>query len=355
MRKRGESVATHIPDLSTAERELEPRAEPKMSGSDGEKKDGPTGGSASGSGVAPTFEVEKPRRGSASPFVKNMMDDLEERSQGDAGAALRSLEGVPLGSPQPTQWGPGERPAAGSSPLDLELMQEVRSTRGRQPMSVEIVRDAKLLRNSETIGDAMVVYCDLATAPILTAAFSSGAKEARVFPNVGQVEDYATEHFRFHTQRVVGGAIPPTEVDSTDRTPLSREEVEETTAALSEAEAALGTAREESEKLQRVGSAMGKSFATPSASLGRLLNPAKSTKALKTKQEEAAAALSEAQERHDVLRMMLETGSKPRPPLGDEIRKGWRPAVATEYHAAMANRVLLFADGGALTAYTPVL
>ena len=79
----------------------------------------------------------------------------------------------------------------------------------------------------------MVVYCDLATAPILTAAFSSGAKEARVFPNVGQVEDYATEHFRFHTQRVVGGAIPPTEVDSTDRTPLSREEVEETTAALS--------------------------------------------------------------------------------------------------------------------------
>ena len=39
----------------------------------------------------------------------------------------------------------------------------------------------------------------------------------------------------------------------------------------------------------------------------------------------------------------------------DMIRKGWRPAVATEYHAAMANRVLLFADGGALTAYTPVL
>ena len=84
-----------------------------------------TGGSAErGGAVAPTFEIE--RRAQTVPG---------ERRPGEP----------PLGSPQATAWGPGSSGSAvsgGASPLNVDRLVEVRSTRGRQPMTVEIVREA---------------------------------------------------------------------------------------------------------------------------------------------------------------------------------------------------------------------
>ena len=257
--------------------------------------------------------------------------------------------------------GPGASGAAAmaanggtQTPLDVDRLEEVRSTRGREPISIEIVRRASRIRDLETIRDAMVVYCDLATAPLVIAGLAHGANQARLFPDVQTTSDYAEEHFRFPTQRIVGGAIPAVDPDTTDRVPLTPEELSATTAAFNQAQTELQTADKEVGRLSRMEASLQKSFASPSQSLGRLVNPARSTAALKKRQANAALAAATAGAAHARLGKLVETSSKPREPLSAEVAKGWRQPIATEFHELMTNRALLLSAPTALDALEPV-
>jgi hypothetical protein len=299
---------------------------------------GPTGGSAErGGAVAPTFEIE--RRAQTVPG---------ERRPGEP----------PLGSPQATAWGPGSSGSAvsgGASPLNVDRLVEVRSTRGRQPMTVEIVREASQIRDPDNLRDAMVVFCDLSTGPLVTAGLAHGAKEARLFAEVQEVVDYAEEHFRFPTQRVIGGAVPLLDPDTTDREPLEAQELAEITAEYDQASADRETADREVGRLGRMEKMLQKSFAAPSQSLGRLSNPARSTAALKKQQAEAAASFTAADATVARLQRLVETKAKPRELVPAELRADWREPVATRYHQTVTNRTLLLSAPAGVEAMAPLL
>ncbi len=245
---------------------------------------------------------------------------------------------------------------SGTSPLDVDGMAEVRSTRGREPMSVEIVSRASEIRDTASLRDAMVVFCDLTTVPLVTAGLAHGAKEARILSDVQTVADYAAEHFRFPTQRVVGGTVPVVDPDTTDREPLSDQEFAEVSEAFVEACTEKETADRAVQRLARIEKLLQKSFAAPYKSLGRLSNPARSTAALKKQQAAAAASFANASVTVAKLERVVQTRSKPREPIPADLWAEWRMPVATKYHALMSNRVLLLSDtGGAAEALAPLV
>lgn len=223
-------------------------------------------------------------------------------------------------------------------------------------MSVEIVSDASQIRDADTLRDAMVVFCDLASAPLVTAGLAHGAKEARFLSDVQTVADFAEEHFRFPTQRVVGGAVPVVDPDTTDRELLTEQEFAELSVAFTEACTEKETADREVQRLGRMEKLLQRAFAAPSQSLGRLSNPARSTAALKKQQAAAAALLASASATVSKLEWVVQTRSKPREPIPTDLRAEWRMPVATNYHKLMNNRVLLLSDtGGAAGALAPLL
>eukprot|EP01043_Picozoa_sp_COSAG02_P011971 COSAG02_NODE_451_length_22060_cov_6.853513_14_plen_466_part_00 len=243
-----------------------------------------------------------------------------------------------------------------ASPLDVDGMAEVRSTRGRKPMSVEIVSHASEIRDTASLWDAMVVFCDLTSVPLATAGLAHGAKEARILSDVQAVADYAQKHFRFPTQRVVGGTVPVVDPDTTDREPLSDQEFAEVSAVYAEARTEMETAEQEVQRLERVARLLQKSFAAPYKSLGRLSNPARSTAALQKQLVDAAASLADASATVARVQRLVQTRSKPRGAIPADLRAEWRMPVATNFHALMNNRVLLLTDtGGAVEALDPLV
>ena len=223
-------------------------------------------------------------------------------------------------------------------------------------MSVEIVSDASQIRDADTLRDAMVVFCDLASAPLVTAGLAHGAKEAKILPDVQTVADYAEERFRFPTQRVVGGPVPVIDPDTSDRELLTDQEFAELSVAFTEACTEKETADREVMRLRRMEKLLQKAFAAPSQSLGRLSNPGRSIAALKKQQAAAANWFANASTTASKLERVVQTRSKPREPIPIDLRAEWRMPVATNYHKLMNNRVLLLSDtGGAVKALTPLL
>jgi hypothetical protein len=244
---------------------------------------------------------------------------------------------------------------SGASPLNVDGMAEVRSTRGRQPMSVQIVSHASKIRESASLRDAMVVFCDLTTVPLVTAGLAHGAKEARILSDVQTVADYAQEHFRFATQRVVGGTVPVVDPDTTDREPLTDQEFAVVSAVYAEARTEMEAAGQEVQRLERVEKLLQKSFAAPYKSLGRLSNPARSTAALQKQQVDAAAWFAYASATVARVQRLVQTRSKPREPIPANLRAEWRMPVATNFHKLMNNRVLLLSDTGGVDALVPLV
>lgn len=223
-------------------------------------------------------------------------------------------------------------------------------------MSVEIVRHSSRIRGIDTLADAMVVFCDIISAPLVTAALAHGARQVRILSDAQAVADYAEEHFRFSTQRVVGGAVSVLGPDATDREPLSDQEFAEVSAAYAEACGQKEAADRDVQRLQRMEKMLQKSFAAPSQSLGRLSNPARSTAELNKQQAAAAASFARACAAVTRLERTVQTRSKPRQLIPADLREEWRTPVATNFHKLVTNRVLLLSDtGGAVGALAPVL
>eukprot|EP01051_Picozoa_sp_SAG22_P024335 SAG22_NODE_6702_length_821_cov_7.087258_1_plen_218_part_01 len=118
---------------------------------------------------------------------------------------------------------------AGGNPLDFAV-QEVRATKGRWPLRVEVHRadriviDEDTTRPPEGLPDALVVYIDHAAVPRALAALAAGATEVRLLPDAVAVRVQAERDFRFASQRVIGGALPPASAPRVWHQPLNRAE-----------------------------------------------------------------------------------------------------------------------------------
>ena len=94
----------------------------------------------------------------------------------------------------------------------------VKTARNRRSLGVQIVRGAP--SDLAVLPEALVVWASVDNNAVVCAALGAGAKEARLFTTADVAVDAAST-FRFQTQRVVGGFVPPRVPDVHDRTPLT--------------------------------------------------------------------------------------------------------------------------------------
>eukprot|EP01052_Picozoa_sp_SAG31_P021243 SAG31_NODE_1632_length_7694_cov_12.123239_5_plen_428_part_00 len=175
-----------------------------------------------------------------------------------------------------------------------------------------------------------VVYCDHTAVPRALAALQAGAKEVRLLPDATAVRVEAGR-FRFPSQRVVGGELPPArQASRVWYQPLNRAEMTVAREELSQRQREAAAAEDEVGRLELDPSSPAEAVAA-----------AQQRSAEKRRQQVAAALVVESGTRR-VTHTPQAAAAAPLP--------GWRPALATAYsgqagpHSAVRGRTVLLSE-----------